>query len=294
MADKKSCFIIMPISTPEEFGTKYRDGADHFRHVLDCLFVPSVEAIGYRAIRPNAKGADLIHAEIVRNLEQSDVVLCDMSCLNPNVFFEYGIRTSLNKPVCVVKDELTKRVPFDAGILNYQEYRSSIDPWELPEEIKKLSEHIRVSEERSKGENTLWKYFGLRTEARSYVGETGAEAKIDYLTMQIDSLRQQVGNIVQRPENEETTERRDSVEDMSDWLLQQLPPGSEPTTFGLSPDGGCILTYRGQISDTQRHRLRRLAAIKFHQRLRLVREAQPEEASAQHPAVGDGKTAPQP
>ena len=198
--NNKTCFIIMPISTPDPFLDKYRDGAEHFKHVLKCLLVPSVEAAGFKAISPIAKGSDLIQAEIIRNLEQSDLVLCDMSCLNPNVFFEFGIRTSLNKPVCVVKDELTKKVPFDTGILNYQEYRGTLEPWELPEEIRKLAEHIKTAEERCKGENMLWKYFGLRTEAKPYAGETGTDAKIDYLTMQMDSLRGQVGNILQRSE----------------------------------------------------------------------------------------------
>ncbi len=102
MADeKKTRFIIMPITTPKAFLDTYRDGKEHFKHVLKCLFIPSVEAAGYTAIPPIAKGADLIHAVTIENLEKADLVLCDMSCLNPNVFFKFGIRTSSNKPVCV-------------------------------------------------------------------------------------------------------------------------------------------------------------------------------------------------
>ena len=127
---KKTCFIIMPITTPDSFVEIYRDGKDHFKHVLECLFIPAVEKAGFEAIPPIAKGSDLIHAEIIKNLETADLVLCDMSCLNPNVFFEFGIRTSLNKPVSVVKDELTVNVPFDTGILNNKEYDSKLDTWE--------------------------------------------------------------------------------------------------------------------------------------------------------------------
>lgn len=159
MAEKKSCFIIMPITTPESFIEKYRDGVEHFEHVLKCLFIPSVKLAGYKHISPIAKGSDLIHAQIIQNIETSDLVLCDMSCLNPNVFFEFGIRTSLNKPVCIVKDELTKTVPFDTTILNHHEYMSSLDPWKLDKERIKLSEHLITSQERSKGENTLMAIF---------------------------------------------------------------------------------------------------------------------------------------
>lgn len=45
-----------------------------------------------------------------------------MSILNANVFFEFGIRTALNKPVCILKDNLTKSIPFDASMVNYREY----------------------------------------------------------------------------------------------------------------------------------------------------------------------------
>ena len=188
MATEKKCFIIMPITTPVFMLEKYRDGKDHFKHVLECLFVPSVQKAGYQVILPIAKGSDLIHAGIVRNLETADIVLCDMSCLNANVFFEFGIRTALNKPVSVVKDELTDKVPFDIAILNYHQYRSSLETWEVEAEIKVLSEHIVASAERSKNENTLWKYFGLKTTAAPSEGAGGTEAKLDYLLMKVDSL----------------------------------------------------------------------------------------------------------
>lgn len=194
MVEEKKCFIIMPISTPEFMLEKYRDGKDHFKHVLHCLFVPSVQKAGYQAIPPIAKGADLIHAEIVGNLETAEIVLCDMSCLNPNVFFEFGIRTSLNKPVCVVKDELAESIPFDTAILNYHEYKSSLEPWDLEGEINALSDHIVVSVERGKGENSLWKYFGLKTSAAPYEGEGGTDAKLDYIGMKLDSLSKQIGS----------------------------------------------------------------------------------------------------
>ncbi len=191
-AHQKTCFIIMPISTPEMYIDKYRDREDHFKHVLECLFIPSIKEAGYEPIPPVAKGSDLIHAEIIKNLEQADLVLCDMSCLNPNVFFEWGIRTALNKPVCILRDEIPIKVPFDTGILNFEQYKSTLEPWELPGEIKKVSEHAKTSLERSKGENTLWKYFGIKSEARPITGKTGSDDKIDMLMMQFEALQRQL------------------------------------------------------------------------------------------------------
>jgi len=51
MSEDKKCFIIMPISTPEDMVETYRDRKVHFLHVLDCLFIPSAQ----QAIYPNRK-----------------------------------------------------------------------------------------------------------------------------------------------------------------------------------------------------------------------------------------------
>ena len=268
---EKTCFIIMPITTPEAFIPKYRDGADHFRHVLECLFIPGVEKAGYAAAPPIAKGSDLIHAEIIRNLESADLVLCDMSCLNPNVFFEFGIRTSVNKPVCVVKDELTKRVPFDTGILNHQEYASSLDPWQLDGEITKLADHLRASEERSEGQNTLWRYFGLRFTASPYEAETGADGKLDYLTMQMDSLREKVDGIVDTPRSERNSDAEVDSEDL--WAeIQRLLP-HDVALEGWSRMGNKLrVNYSGNLLSLHRDRVRSALKSKYGVLVRFQRE----------------------
>jgi len=96
----------MPISTPENLVQKYLGDEDHFIHVLDHLLIPAIKKADFDPIPPKTKGAELIHGEIIKNIESADFVLCDISLLNPNVFFELGIRTSLNKPVCIIKDDL--------------------------------------------------------------------------------------------------------------------------------------------------------------------------------------------
>jgi len=43
---KKTCFIVMPITTPESLYSNYNGDEDHFIHVMDCLFIPAIEAAG--------------------------------------------------------------------------------------------------------------------------------------------------------------------------------------------------------------------------------------------------------
>jgi hypothetical protein len=185
------CFIIMPISTPKSLLSLYRDDSDHFMHVLNHIFVPAIEKAGFEAILPKVEGADVIHAKIIKNIEQCDLVLCDMSALNPNVFFELGIRTAVDKPACMIVDDITVNVPFDTSIVNYHTYRSNIDPWVLPSEIEKLCSHILAT--KLDGErNPLWRYFGLSANAHFSEKETGIESKIDLMNIRLNGITRQL------------------------------------------------------------------------------------------------------
>lgn len=163
----KKCFIIMPVSTPHELVSEYNDDSEHFLNVMEQLFIPAIKEAGFEPIRPITKGSDIIHGHIISNLESSDLVLCDMSTKNPNVFFEFGIRTALNKPICLVKDDLLKKVPFDTASNNYHEYSSDIRKWIF--ERERLVKHIKDSFSESDNCNSLWKYFGNKTQSKEAI-----------------------------------------------------------------------------------------------------------------------------
>ena len=88
------CFIVAPISTGKELVELYGGDQNHFSNVLKYLLVPAVREAGLNPIEPVMEGSDVIHAQIIRNLEESPHVLCDISSLNPNVMLELGIRTA--------------------------------------------------------------------------------------------------------------------------------------------------------------------------------------------------------
>ena len=188
----KKCFIIMPITVAEHLIDVYEDGSEHFRHILNGLMIPAVEKAGYEAIPPEVSGSDHIQASIIKNLEASDMVLCDMSGLNPNVFFEYGIRTSLNKPVCVVKDDKTKKVPFDIASINYQEYVANIQVWNIKEIINSMANHIKESETKCKGTNPLWNYYGMKSVANDPSVLDLGKAKDDYVISKLESIEKAI------------------------------------------------------------------------------------------------------
>jgi hypothetical protein len=177
----------MPISMPEIYADRYND-PEHFKHVLDYLFAPALAAAGYEAIPPAVVGSEVIHAEIIQNLETCDMVLCDISTLNANVFFELGIRTSLDRPTILVRDELTTQIPFDTGSINTYTYNASLQPWTLSNDAEALTLHIQMTAAKSDGRNGLWRYFGLTQRAAPAEVSDPVQAKLDFLIGEVTRL----------------------------------------------------------------------------------------------------------
>jgi len=161
-----------------------------------------LKGAGYKVISPTTAGSELIHAEIIRNLEQADLVLCDLSGLNPNVFFELGIRTALDRPLAIVKDNLTPQIPFDLSAVNTLTYDCTLNPWTLSSEIPRMIEHIISSTKASDDGNVMWRYFGLTKRASpTEVASNPLEAKLDLIISEITSgrLSQRIGETQLRP-----------------------------------------------------------------------------------------------
>ena len=113
-----------------------------------------------------------------------------MSQLNANVFFELGIRTALDKPVCLVVDDVTtsSRVPFDTNIVNFYEYSSSLHVGSVADEIPKLKDHIRESVENPHGRNATWMYFGIEAIAALNPADSGTDAKLDLIIKRLETI----------------------------------------------------------------------------------------------------------
>lgn len=156
---KKTCFVVMPITTPSNYLKTYSQDTEHFTHIFDCLLKPALNQAGYEAISPLTEGSKIIQADIIKNLERSDLVLVDLSTLNPNVLFELGVRTALNKPVCLIRDKHMEKIPFDIGSIHCPKYNPSLQAWDVSTHIATLTKHIEKTALGDLKNNALWKHF---------------------------------------------------------------------------------------------------------------------------------------
>ena len=255
MAEKKkpTCFIIMPITTPESMIEKYGGDKDHFKHVLEVLFIPAIDAAGFVPVSPLSEGSPLIHADIIEKTETADLAICDISCENPNVFFEFGIRTSLDKPICIVKDDLLEKAPFDTGILSHQEYLSSLNSWQLESQRLRIKEHIEATVKKSKDHNPMWTLLGMKSRAKPVEGGS-VEDRLDYMSMQVQSLSNKLDSIAPMITGNDNPSSKDTHSDLTileiqvlQSIEQYLPSGTVIERLNLDKEKAFV-TFNRELS----------------------------------------------
>lgn len=124
---KKTCFVISPIG---DDGSEERMRADRFLMLIkEIAELHNLEA--FRA--DEVFGTSDINADVVDRILYSDLCIIDLSGLNPNVMYEFGIRyqTGLPYVVCAINgtklpfDVITKRTIFYGDLDHTQDYRAA-------------------------------------------------------------------------------------------------------------------------------------------------------------------------
>lgn len=76
--------------------------------------------------------------DIVEGIYQADVIIADLTGLNPNVFYELGLAHAMNKKVIIITQDLAE-LPFDIKSYRANEYSLQFNKLpKLVEELKKL------------------------------------------------------------------------------------------------------------------------------------------------------------
>jgi tetratricopeptide (TPR) repeat protein len=118
-AQSRRCFVVMP------FGEKTStDGAKvDFDDVYDKFIRQIVEDEQLTCVRcDQVDEAGAIHQKMFKLLWDAEVALIDISSLNPNVFYEMGVRHALRRDSTIIIRSRGTVVPFNVAGLNVVEY----------------------------------------------------------------------------------------------------------------------------------------------------------------------------
>lgn len=147
MADEKKhkCFVIMPFTVRKEDLARYHDDPNHWDEVYQGLIVSAVEKVGLICERDDEDSTSrMITENIWRKIEEADIILCDLSACNPNVFMELGWTIRADKKFVLMKDDLTA-YQFDLNQRFTCEYRHMLQPKQLKEDVAKLEGALRAT-----------------------------------------------------------------------------------------------------------------------------------------------------
>jgi len=121
---QKRAFVIMPI---RKMGS---DEYQYFRALYDEVLKPTLEIANFSTERADdIQKSGAIGKDIIVRLAEAELVVADLTDLNPNVFYELGVRHVLRgSGTVMIQDELkTNDIPFDLSSYRVIKFRGELN-----------------------------------------------------------------------------------------------------------------------------------------------------------------------
>lgn len=153
---KEKCGIIMPISGNEHYS------AEHWFDVKEIIFdIINNCGLEYGLVSDSDE-VNIIQKNIVTNIFENELIICDVSSKNPNVMFELGLRLAFDKPTIIIMDDKTSFI-FDTQVIEHLIYPRDLR-YNIIENFKlklkdKIKATIKVSKEKGDSYSTYLQHF---------------------------------------------------------------------------------------------------------------------------------------
>lgn len=155
--EKPVCGIVRPISA---MSSEYPE--QHWKEIA-IIIDESIKAAGFESkLVSDAAEVSVIQKNIVQNLYECPIIICDVSGKNANVMFELGLRLAFDKPMIIIKDDKTD-YNFDTSVIEHLIYPKSLHYPKIKEFKKKLAEKLQATHkiaQEDKNYSPFLKHFG--------------------------------------------------------------------------------------------------------------------------------------
>jgi tetratricopeptide (TPR) repeat protein len=165
---KKTAFVIMPIKKENT------EEHDHFFTIYSNYVKPILTELEYNTIRTDEDiNPGPIDKKLINYLTTADLVIADLSTLNPNVFYELGIRHALKSKgtILIVDDSITPNIPFDVHnytIIHFSQELKGIG--KLIEKLKKAIKDLQLN--KTNADNPIYDWVGEHKTESNTVDKT--------------------------------------------------------------------------------------------------------------------------
>jgi hypothetical protein len=134
----KKAFVLMPFKEP-------------YNSYYTAIFKPALEDAAFSVTRADDLFAPRpIMLDIQQSIYEADIILCEMSERNPNVFYELGLAHAIGKPAILIARK-EDDIPFDLRHIRTVIYDVSLLDWK-----KKLKKGIVLAAKSIKDPNDVW------------------------------------------------------------------------------------------------------------------------------------------
>lgn len=189
----KKCFVIMPFGKKKDI-----DGTEvDFDHVYHELIEKAVEELGVDCERcDEIIGSGSIHKKMFRGIFDANVTVVDITSLNPNVFYELGVRHALHKFVTIViRKNSNLPIPFNINGLNIMGYEIEGDD-KLETSRKRIRELVQIGLDKQSTDSIVHEALDdLKVERKSKVIGTREEKLFQLLNVPGRQIGYITGNI---------------------------------------------------------------------------------------------------
>ena len=189
-ADRKQCFIITPIGDKDSTVRRETDG------LIESVIIPVLDELGFDskpAHKLDISGS--ITKEIIDRILNDDLVIANLTGLNPNVMYELAVRHAKRKPVISLAQKGTK-LPFDIQdqyTILYENDMKGVE--ELKEELDSAVQHVMQLEE-EKISNPIYDSISFNLILDSNFDQSDiSNNTLKYIAREFESLKQSFHNM---------------------------------------------------------------------------------------------------
>lgn len=146
---QKVCFVAMGFGKKMDYQNSKEIDLDRiYTKVIKPLF--EEELTEYKLIRADEiAGSSIIDVSMYALLLNADLVIADLTTLNPNAIYELGVRHAVRPFSTIMMVQSDNKIPFDlehSRYLTYEEIGEELDEYEANKIKKNLNDFIKSSE----------------------------------------------------------------------------------------------------------------------------------------------------
>lgn len=197
--DRKKCFIITPLGEEKSETRRKADG------VINAVITPVLNSLNIEVITPHKISTPgSIPQQVIQNILYCELVIANLTELNPNVMYELAVRHAKGTPVICIAENGTK-LPFDISSERTIFYNNDMYGVEiLKSDLKKMVESALKDKTQDNPIYRADREFKLREALIKNEDKNDISYlidKIDALDNKINLISQEKNSILKQLEN---------------------------------------------------------------------------------------------